>query len=561
MRSTLLALTMALLSTASGLADEEKGPFDISWQVTRDSIVTIRVAPGDGAPPEAKARNLEFHGFQILPRGPAAARASSFDEIGDCVALAMPPEGVRVGRTWRAAYEMPGVAGCPMFLKGGYKLIGWTEAEPKRLQFDGIFDAGSERGADRTVKKGRLASSSFVDPATGRIERATVTYDLTIRNKNGDEETVTGSWTYEWKEAIEIAVADFQGAVDAAVEKGVAFLKSKQAADGSFPGRAGHPMGNTALHLLALLKSGVPRFDPAIHKGFEYLKTCGYEKTYDVAILIMALEARHAPLQEKSADGQTIVAGAGNARIPPDDLEWMQLATRWLLATRNSSKLWRYEAGSNGYDHSVVQYAVLGLTAARRSGIAVPAEIWKDVADHFVDTQEANGPVVGLDRILEGAGGNERYGGQREYIRRAKARGWGYVGRGNPYGSMTAAGIACLVLAEAGLYESRALDRSTRNRIDLAIREGLAWMDLHYDFMTNPGKGDAWYFYYLYGVERAMILSQTRLIGEKDWYRDGAQVLLHKQAANGSWKDGLDTCFALLYLKRATVPVVISSGG
>jgi hypothetical protein len=54
----------------------------------------------------------------------------------------------------------------------------------------------------------------------------------------------------------------------------------------------------------------------------------------------------------------------------------------------------------------------------------------------------------------------------------------------------------------------------------------------------------------------------------KDWYVRGAIFLLERQDEDGKWVDAtgfrphdvLGTCFALLFLKRATPPVVTYSG-
>ena len=48
-----------------------------------------------------------------------------------------------------------------------------------------------------------------------------------------------------------------------------------------------------------------------------------------------------------------------------------------------------------------------------------------------------------------------------------------------------------------------------------------------------------------------------KTIGQKDWYGWGAEILLENQTADGSWNGdyatgGVDTCFALLFLRRAT---------
>ncbi|HLY10340.1 MAG TPA: hypothetical protein VKW04_13635, partial [Planctomycetota bacterium] len=62
-------------------------------------------------------------------------------------------------------------------------------------------------------------------------------------------------------------------------------------------------------------------------------------------------------------------------------------------------------------------------------------------------------------------------------------------------------------------------------------------------------------YYDLYSLERAMMISKTEKLGDRDWYRDGAAFILANQGPEGEWIDTTDTCFALLFLKKAFVAV------
>jgi hypothetical protein len=60
-------------------------------------------------------------------------------------------------------------------------------------------------------------------------------------------------------------------------------------------------------------------------------------------------------------------------------------------------------------------------------------------------------------------------------------------------------------------------------------------------------------------MERAAVLANARNIGKHDWYRVGAEYLIGAQAGGGSWTGQGSgtlpcTCFALLFLTKATVP-------
>ena len=82
----------------------------------------------------------------------------------------------------------------------------------------------------------------------------------------------------------------------------------------------------------------------------------------------------------------------------------------------------------------------------------------------------------------------------------------------------------------------------------------------------NFGNGQQWKFYYLYGLERAGRLTGLRFFGKNDWYRLGAEELVHEQNKfGGFWVGALNesdkvlaTSFALLFLAKGRAPVLIN---
>jgi hypothetical protein len=64
-------------------------------------------------------------------------------------------------------------------------------------------------------------------------------------------------------------------------------------------------------------------------------------------------------------------------------------------------------------------------------------------------------------------------------------------------------------------------------------------------------------YYFLWSLERVGVALDLKTIGGKDWYAWGADVLLANQGQDGSWQGQypatVDTCFALLFLKRANL--------
>jgi hypothetical protein len=131
---------------------------------------------------------------------------------------------------------------------------------------------------------------------------------------------------------------------------------------------------------------------------------------------------------------------------------------------------------------------------------------------------------------------------------------------------MTTAGLAALAIVKERLQALNSLDAALSGRITPALVDGLAWLSKNYSVEKNPGQGSGWHYYYLYGLERVGAFTGLQHIGKHDWYREGAEVLLKAQQADGRWpwpegpemakasSDMIETCFALLFLRRATVP-------
>jgi hypothetical protein len=78
------------------------------------------------------------------------------------------------------------------------------------------------------------------------------------------------------------------------------------------------------------------------------------------------------------------------------------------------------------------------------------------------------------------------------------------------------------------------------------------------DFKGKVVRAQSWGdLYYLWSLERLAVVYDWKTIGGVDWYDWGSGLLLAAQHDDGSWSDAFpglpDTCFALLFLKRANV--------
>jgi hypothetical protein len=193
-------------------------------------------------------------------------------------------------------------------------------------------------------------------------------------------------------------------------------------------------------------------------------------------------------------------------------------------------------------DFSNTQFAILGLRACREARVDVPQETWKAALGYLRKTQRPDG-------------------------------GWGYVMGGTPdetsYASLTAAGVcsAAICLHATGSKDPKA---------DPVVRKGLDWLRKNPDVEKNTGIESSsvvgpstWQCYHLYSIERAARVLGLDEVGGLPWYAAGARWLLAAQREDGRWEDEnlqhgrdkpsymttADTCFALLFLVRATRPL------
>jgi hypothetical protein len=353
----------------------------------------------------------------------------------------------------------------------------------------------------------------------------------------------------------------FQARVDAAIASGVGWLKGRQMQDGTWRYVRPDPpvpVGDHALVLLTLAKCGVGAKDPVMAKGIRALDRIfplhvgtskwGSAKTYEAAVTAMFHEA----LASHESPGAPRLAGEAARRV-------RQIAD-WLARTQEKN-VWRYPSADGSEDLSATQYALLALEMASRCGVTVEPAVYHKALDYLLAHQEAQGPAMRL--VVE----NEAWAPGAGYSRWLKAnpvnaRGWAYRPEGKVTGSMTAAGVACLAIVKGQLRQAKALDPENERAIDAAMLDGLAWLGSRFTATGNPGGGKDWHYYYLYGVERVGAFLGVRNLGEHDWYREGAEHLLAAQTADGSWPgEGtgsghprIQTCFALLFLRRATAP-------
>ena len=320
--------------------------------------------------------------------------------------------------------------------------------------------------------------------------------------------------------------------VDAAIKAGVGYLRTKMwklnGTNKNFP----------ELVLLMLVHAGIPKGDALYDLLLKTVLEVPLETTYRVALQAVALEEIDRATHQKRIFqcAQFLVDNqCGNGQwsygepttylepVPSPDLD---IATGDAVpgqkpAVKQKYPVKRQREGPDHGDNSNAQYALLGLRSCHEAGILIPKELIQRAALWWRETQGAKG-------------------------------GWSYGPKKNSsYGSMTAGAVSALALCDYLLEFDW--------KKDTTLAAGLTWLRDNFTVSENPGRQATHHYYYLYALERACRITDTQKLGKADWYYEGAKFLLENQVQDGSWeRRPVDTCFAILFLRRATRPLVAS---
>lgn len=379
-----------------------------------------------------------------------------------------------------------------------------------------------------------------------------------------------------------------QAKVDQAVDKGVAYLKRSQAKEGDWPPfwHGTYAVGQCALPAYALLESGVAADDPVIQKAAAFLRSKSLKTgmTYELSLailffdrlgdpkdkkLIQTLALRLLASQHRSggwsyrclplsvADGEALLKSLEKlSKQMKEDGKSAKQALHVLEVPRKLRLLTVFQdpekfdwpeqlSGSpstslslvSGTDNSNTQFALLALWVAQRHGIPMDLT-FRLLVERFEKTQCANGwwPYQG----------NQRLGIY-------------------PYRSMI-----CVGLLGLGIGTGLKLPKSgtaSRDQEQTRILYGLTALSQEIGTPAGQMKQPIplQELYFLWSVERVAMLYNLSTIGDKEWYRWGAEILVTNQGSGGWWPDPprnskyfvsnygltLNTAFAVLFLKHS----------
>lgn len=352
-----------------------------------------------------------------------------------------------------------------------------------------------------------------------------------------------------------------QGQVETAIQRGVQYLVRQQMMDGTWgmmqkPRGGGFHGGTTALVAYTLLRSGLTLEHPAVQRAFAALDVLPYNETYTAGLMLVAYEASR---ESKYLPRMKAIA----QKLLKD-----QRGGLWGYPTTWEGDWDKWNKDPSEADLSNTQYAVLGLRAAHHAGVEIPEKVWLETIEAVLDLQEdpyqVDAPVRAPSAEGGGLGtGSVSAGGK------VNAAGFGYRSNTEVRPAMVAAGVSVIAIGRECL--SNRIKGELGTRSFEGIQWGAAWLGDQFPFVEADNQKPiwgGWPFYYAYGIERVGSLLGTELLGNHEWYAEGARWLLPRQSpTDGSWHANdfyggahpgnvSDTCFAILFLKRASRPTV-----
>jgi hypothetical protein len=385
--------------------------------------------------------------------------------------------------------------------------------------------------------------------------------------------------------------------VDKAIEKAVAFLKSRQRKEGGWSSRwpKSYPVGHCALPAYALLEAGVPSNDASINRAATFIrsKILDNNGTYELSLGILFLDRLGNPKDKKLIQTCALRLIAGQHRTGG----WSYLCPKlkaddeetFLQLLKEVSKV--YEAGkkptAKTFKRFHVPAALQQLTVFQDRQSIVWRELFRIESLRNVgmslETPEIPGNrliVIPTDNSNTQFAMLALWAAQRQglpvfptfdlmyerFERTQRVDGWW------PYSARDKeASPSMICVGLMGLAIGRALNLASKGhpsseRVDPHVVKGLTALYKKVGFPTGKMEQPVLLqdLYFLWSVERVGMLYDLPTLGDKEWYRWGAESLVINQKEEGDWGPApilgrrggstdngpsLNTAFALLFLK------------
>jgi squalene-hopene/tetraprenyl-beta-curcumene cyclase len=326
------------------------------------------------------------------------------------------------------------------------------------------------------------------------------------------------------------------------VDRAVAFLRSKQAADGAFAAYAGP--GVTAVAATGLMRVGLGPDDPTVAKALKYLEKFvqpdggiyspkNMVQNYETSLAVVCFQEAN---REMRRDDELRNAAEGHPTHGP--VRWDE--RRYDKIVKNAEQFLRslqwggagqpaekgdFKEGGAGYgkskrpDLSNTQFFLDALQAAgaKPDDPAVQAALKFVSRCQNLESEENNTPYA-----AKNPDGGFYYTpcavGEKELDKNGGLR---------SYASMTYAGLKSMIYAGV---------KSDDPRVKAAVK----WCQMHYGLDDNPGMGPAGLYYYYHTFAKALDAAGMKEIADAKgvkhtWRQDLLAQLVRRQRPNGSW--------------------------
>jgi hypothetical protein len=421
---------------------------------------------------------------------------------------------------------------------------------------------------------------------------------------------------------VALAQPELQAKIEQAIVTGSAFLENSQARTGTWPSENNsHPVGYAALPGLTLIECGMSKTDSAIQRAAAFVRAnaAKLDGTYEISLAILFLDRLRDPKDKPLIQrlGLRLVAGQSTTggwsyKCPILTSQAQQLLltalqknplkkaldggkrfsltnvpgeVRSLPLWYDPSDLTMVDPKDKGSeprgttDNSNTQFALLALWAARRHDVPVDRSL--NLITHRFKTGQSK--AGGWSYAYKLGGGDDAPAPTCAGLI-GLALGQGFAQDADTRELLTVSGGAAraaaaigdpalhnIVLATKSVNNVlAAVDAAQQREKDPRIVSGLQALAQHVGQpvgRTNDIPQVS--FYFLWSLERVAVLYNLSTIGNKDWYRWGAEMLLANQRPQGFWHVGkdhypgaapvIDTCLALLFLKRSNLAADLSN--
>lgn len=374
-----------------------------------------------------------------------------------------------------------------------------------------------------------------------------------------------------------------EATVNRRVDMGVAFLKKQQRNSGYWgtgtgvEADAGHRLGYTALVGMTLVECGVPTSDPGLQRAARLIRQFSQDidDTYDLTLAILFLDRMKDPVDKRVIRllaGRLISAqmpsggwGYKTHKYPEQSVLQLVAALKKLSgpdgATQNLDKL------KQSVPENMRRLAVWDDTTGRLPADPSKPEKRHDLYDATTDNSNTHFAMVGLwaarkydipvDRTFALVA-------RRFRTSQGQSGSWDYN-----FHRMGADGghqFTCIALLAVAIGHVVA-PPDVKPEADQVIIKAFTSLARGVgepvgDTVGRPTVKEAGGLYYLWAMERIAVLYDIQKLGNKDWYKWGAEILVCHQLADGSWSDEggypgqtplANTCLALLFLRRANL--------